>query len=273
MLSGNHDRGSTLVEAMIAILVAFIAMGGIGAAVFRASVSNKNEGTEQARLTVLAQQKSEELLRLDIGNTTDNTTLITDTGWSKGLTAGGGTDMVSDCTAATVIGYVDFLEINGQPVADTCANAMAGTSASGRTAYQRRWQITDIQSVASAELLGYGDGSNKDFSATLAAAGITPGSVSVFATISGAPVAATDDSAGNISGIQIVPGLSHIDYTTGAINVKFTQPPDYNTPVNVTVASGTTVPLKQITVAVYSLVAVRTGQALPKVSLTSLKTQ
>lgn len=266
----SDHRGATLVETMIAILVAFIAMSGIGVAVFRATVSNKNEGTEQARLTALAQEKMEELLRLTIGDTTTNTTLVTDSGWQKGLTAGGGTDLLADCPGlgSVDIGYVDFLDQNSQPVQDSCAKAIATNYG-----YQRRWQITDITSVASAELLGYGDGTTKTFNHNLAVGSVTPGSVTINATIGGAPVTGTDDGSGKITGSQIVPGLSTINYTTGAISVTFTFGPDSDKPVNTVVTAGSTLALKQISVVVYSRNAVKAGQAIPKVVLTSLKSQ
>jgi len=139
------DRGGTLVETMIAVLVAFIAMSSIGAVVFYAMVQNKNEGAEATRMTSLAREKMEQLLRLSYTDATTNTTLITDTGWSVGLTANASTDLaqLSDCPASGSAneGYVDFLNADGIPLSGSCTAAIAGGFA-----YVRRWKITTVLS-------------------------------------------------------------------------------------------------------------------------------
>lgn len=262
------DRGATLVETMIAILVAFIAMSGIGVAVFRASVTNKNEGSEQARLTVLAQEKAEGLLRLDYGVVNTNTTLITDTGWAKGLTAGGGRALVTDCSASTVPGYVDFQDINGASIAGTCSGVMASTNANGTNApyaYQRRWLISDLWGDPEATNLGTGDGSVATFSTTLTRIPVKPLAVNVTAGV----VTGADDGLGGISGTGIAIGT--INYNTGAISVTFSPPPAPGVPVNV--VTTTLAGLKQMTVVVFALNAVNAGQKMPSVSMTTMKSQ
>jgi Tfp pilus assembly protein PilV len=275
------DRGASLVEAMIAILVAFVAMAGIGTAVFRASITNKNQGTEQARLTVLAQEKMEELLRLSYGQVTTNTTLITNSGWAVGLSAGGGTaklpgtDPTTECAAAGAQGYVDFLDKNGiplgatnSPIGTTCVDAMTNTNANGTGApytYQRRWQITDLWGNPLPTTLATGDGSKYTFSGTISRVPIEPKAVVVTA----ASASGTDDGLGNISGPGIASGT--IDYSTGAITVKFAGPPGSGVSVNV--LTTTKAGLKQVTVVAYSQAAVSGAGALPSVALTSLKSQ
>jgi Tfp pilus assembly protein PilE len=142
----QEGRGVTLVETMIAVLVAFIAMASVGAVVFSSMVANKNQGTETTRLTALAQEKMEQLARLNYGDTTTNTTLITDPGWAIGLTANTSTDLtqLTDCPAAgsANIGYVDFLDNNAQPLSGACATAVAGGFG-----YVRRWKITTVSGV------------------------------------------------------------------------------------------------------------------------------
>lgn len=263
----STDRGATLIETMIAILVAFIAMAGIGAAVFRASVTNKNQGTEQARLTVLGQEKMEELLRLSYGDLSTNTTLISDTGWAKGLTAGGGTNMLSsvtpstECAAATSQGYVDFLDKNSVPVQGTCASALAAYS------YQRRWLIADLWGNPLPTTITVGNGTNAGpFSGTVTRTPIEPKAVVVTAQTG---VSGTDDGLGNISGPGIVSGS--IDYNTGAVTVKFSGAPPNGQPINV--VTTTKAGLKQISVVVYAQGAVRGGGQLPSVTLTSLLSQ
>jgi hypothetical protein len=138
----GNDRGGSLVETMIAVLVAFIAMSSVGAVVFSAMVQNKNEGAETTRMTALAREKMEQLLWLDYNDTTTNTTLITDTGWSVGLTANSATDLdqLNDCPSGGSAneGYVDFLDSEGVPLSGTCSASVAGGFA-----YVRRWRITE----------------------------------------------------------------------------------------------------------------------------------
>ena len=58
----QKDRGVTLIETMIAVLVAMIGVFGIGSLIFQATVTNKNQGTEVTRATIYAQDKMEKLL-------------------------------------------------------------------------------------------------------------------------------------------------------------------------------------------------------------------
>ena len=139
----RDERGVSLVETMIAVLVAFIAMSSIGAVIFSAMVANKNQGAETTRMTALAQEKVEQLVRLGYTDVTTNTTLITDTGWPIGLTANSLTDLnqLGACpgVGSANIGYVDFVDNNGQPLAGACSAAVA--SGFG---YERRWKITTV---------------------------------------------------------------------------------------------------------------------------------
>lgn len=142
----KESRGVTLVETMIAVLVAFIAMASVGAVVFSSMVANKNQGTETTRITALAQEKIEQLVRLTYSDTTTNTTLITDTGWAIGLTPNTSTDLtqLTACptTGSSNIGYVDFLDNNAQPLSGACATAITGGFG-----YVRRWKITTVSGV------------------------------------------------------------------------------------------------------------------------------
>ena len=146
MPTKRYESGVSLVETMIAVLVAFIVMSSIGAVIFSSMVANKNQGTEVTRMTALAQEKMEQLARLSFSNTTTNTTLITDSGWSIGLTTNASTDLtqLASCptTGTANVGYVDFLDNNGQPLSGACATAIA--SGFG---YQRRWKITSVSGV------------------------------------------------------------------------------------------------------------------------------
>jgi type II secretory pathway pseudopilin PulG len=142
----QRDKGVSLVETMIAVLVAFIVMSSVGAVIFSSMVANKNQGTEVTRMTALAQEKMEQLVRLRFTDTTTNTTLITDSGWSIGLTPNPSTDLgqLTACPGAGTanVGYVDFLDNNAQPLSGLCDDAVA--SGFG---YQRRWRVTSVSGV------------------------------------------------------------------------------------------------------------------------------
>ena len=146
MPTQHTNHGVSLVETMIAVLVAFIVMSSVGAVVFSSMVANKNQGTEVTRMTALAQEKMEQLVRLRFNDTTTNTTLITDTGWNIGLTPNVTTDtgQLSACpmSGSANVGYVDFLDNNGQPLSGAC-----GTAVAAGFGYQRRWRITNVSGV------------------------------------------------------------------------------------------------------------------------------
>ena len=146
MPTKRYESGVSLVETMIAVLVAFIVMSSIGAVIFSSMVANKNQGTEVTRMTALAQEKMEQLVRLPFTDATTNTTLITDSGWSIGLTPNTSTTLtqLSTCPASGTaeVGYVDFLDSNGQPLSGSCASAIAAGYG-----YERRWRITNVTGV------------------------------------------------------------------------------------------------------------------------------
>ena len=146
MMLNRNESGVSLVETMIAVLVAFITMSSLGAVIFSAMVTNKNQGTEVTRMTALAREKIEQLTRLPYNNTTTNTTLITDTGWNVGLTSNPSSDLtqLADCPLSgdPNVGYVDFLDNNAQPLSGACDAAIAAGFG-----YERRWKITDVSGV------------------------------------------------------------------------------------------------------------------------------
>ena len=146
----NKDSGVTLVETMIAVLVALIGVFSIGSLIFQATVTNKNQGTEVTRATIYAQDKLEKMLSLDFSScnqtassqpTSCNTTGITATAWKQGLLAGGViTPNQKTCpSSGSSIGYVDFLDINGTQLTGSSCSALTTSYA-----YTRMWQITDV---------------------------------------------------------------------------------------------------------------------------------
>jgi Tfp pilus assembly protein PilV len=175
------DRGVTLVETMIAVLVALIGVFSLGSLIFQATVTNKNQGTEVTRATIYAQDKMEKLLSMGAAGAVSTATAnfatcnqtattnpaicdtsatwtvnaavtpptvtatagITGTGWNTGLVAGGAlAPMQTTCpTAAPSLGYVDFLDSSGNVLPKT---AGACSSITTPTAYIRMWQIQDV---------------------------------------------------------------------------------------------------------------------------------
>jgi type II secretory pathway pseudopilin PulG len=157
----RQDNGITLIETMIATVIALVGVFGLGSLVFQATVTNKNQGTEMTRSVIYAQDKMEKLLSLDFTNCTltagsqpasCNTTNITDSGWTQGLLAGGPIDataitttpVASTCPAvpSSSQGYLDFLDANGiqLPSGGGACSAVIGTN----IAYVREWTITDL---------------------------------------------------------------------------------------------------------------------------------
>ena len=159
------DHGVTLVETMIATLIALIGVFSLGSVVFQATVTNKNQGTETTRAVIYAQDKLEKLLSLDFTNCTQaassqpsicNTTSITDSGWTKGLLAGG--PISATAVTATPValacptvpsasqGYVDFLDANGLqlPSGGGACSSVTGSAIS----YVREWSIADLTSFS-----------------------------------------------------------------------------------------------------------------------------
>ena len=170
------DRGVTLIETMIAVLIALIGVFGLGNLVFQATATTKNQGTEMTRAVIYSQDKVEKILSLgsvptlsslpDFAACTQaasvqpavcNTTGITSvTGWTQGLLAGGSTSplQLSCPSSGASVGYMDFLDASGCQM-DACANpptSLCG-NANPVAAYIRQWQITDLAASSSAGTL------------------------------------------------------------------------------------------------------------------------
>jgi Tfp pilus assembly protein PilV len=175
--ASEADRGVSLIETMIAVLVALIGVFSIGTLIFQATVTNKNQGTEVTRATIYAQDKMEKLLSLGFAACNQSTTAnpnycdtsatwtyiastatwsatagLTGTGWNTGLLAGGQINtgnptapMQSTCpSSGTSVGYVDYLDFSGSQIPTT---AGACSTLPNTIAYIRMWQITDLAST------------------------------------------------------------------------------------------------------------------------------
>lgn len=184
-----EDRGVSLVETMIAVLVALIGVFSIGNLIFQATVTNKNQGTETTRATIYAQDKMEKLLSMGAAGAVSTTVAnfatcdqgvsinpnicnsaatwsvnnsvtpptvtatagLTGTGWNTGLVAGGAlAPMQTNCpTSGTSLGYVDFLDTDGNLLPQTSGGCSAITTP---IAYIRMWQIADVGAAGSPAL-------------------------------------------------------------------------------------------------------------------------
>jgi hypothetical protein len=150
----SSDRGVTLAETMIAVLIALIGVFSLGSVIFQATATSKNQGTEVTRSTIYAQDKTEKLLSLNFSGCTQsassqpatcNSTGITASGWTQGLLAGGALSPVqTTCpSSGASVGYVDYLDPNGIQLAGTSCAVVSGAV----PAYIREWQITDLAST------------------------------------------------------------------------------------------------------------------------------
>lgn len=157
MKISKQDHGVTLVETMVAVFVALIGVFSLGSVIFEATVFNKNQGSENTRATVYAQDKIENLLSLDFTNCNKssglqpascNTTGVTASGWTQGLLAGGAmSPVLSDCpSSGSSVGYVDFLDGNGLKIGGGGCSAIMAASVS----YVRQWEIRNLSSSGPA---------------------------------------------------------------------------------------------------------------------------
>ena len=125
MRNPASESGVTLIETLIAVLIAVVGLFSVGGLIFQGTVTNKNQGTEVTRATIYAQDKMEKLLSLNFSGCTQsasaqpascNTTNISASGWTEGLLAGGaiGPSVQATCpNSGASVGYIDFLDSNG----------------------------------------------------------------------------------------------------------------------------------------------------------------
>ena len=159
MRSPSGERGVTLIETLIAVLIAVVGVFSVGGLIFQGVVTNKNQGTEVTRATIYAQDKMEKLLSLNFTNCTQaassqptscNTTNINATGWTQGLLAGGaiGPTVQATCpSSGTSVGYIDFLDSNGIQLPGASAATSCSAITSSDISYVRMWQISDVAST------------------------------------------------------------------------------------------------------------------------------
>jgi hypothetical protein len=141
---GQHERGTTLIEVMIASAVLCTLMAGLMAMSALAISTTENQGHLAARATEYAQDKMEQLLALAYGNEVSDTRTFpaSDTG-GTGLKVGGSYDV--DNPAAL---YVDYLDedgnLCGHLTSTKCPTDPVGTTAPSGWYYKRVWKIENV---------------------------------------------------------------------------------------------------------------------------------
>lgn len=128
----TSERGTTLIETMIALCVLLVVMGGLITVSGVASTTTENNGHLAARTTEDAQDKMEQLLVLAYTDTQSDTTVFPAAGaGGTGLAIGGSVN-----PAVPVAGYVDWLATDGSLLG-------GGTAPPADWFYERVWQVTN----------------------------------------------------------------------------------------------------------------------------------
>ena len=140
----RDERGTTLIEVMIASAILMTLMAGLMSMAALAISTTENQGHLAARATEYAQDKMEQLLALSYGDTVSDTRSFpaASTGGS-GLAVGGSYNV--DSPVALYVDYLDDagnlcgLTVGGVLVAG-CA-APVGTTAPAGWFYKRVWKV------------------------------------------------------------------------------------------------------------------------------------
>lgn len=128
------ERGSTLIETVIALLILLIGVMGVMGVLSIAVTQNWNMGDRATRTTEYAQDKMEQLLALNFTDATSNTAVYptASTGGSGLGGAMAGNATVGGVTSGTLVAqYYDYID-NAGNVQTTATNAL----------YVRQWKIT-----------------------------------------------------------------------------------------------------------------------------------
>jgi len=140
-MATRDERGTTLIEVMIASGLLVMLMAGLMGMSGLAIATTENQGHLAARATEYAQDKMEQLLALQYGDSTSDTRSFPapSTGGS-GLAVGGSFNI-----DAPVALYVDYLDVNGNLCGTTNAScpAPSGTTAPNGWFYKRVWKVDD----------------------------------------------------------------------------------------------------------------------------------
>jgi len=157
------ERGSSLIEVMIASALLVTLMAGLMSMAGLAISTTENQGHLAARTTEYAQDKMEQLLALAYGDAVSDTrTFPAASSGGTGLAAGGSYNV--DSPAAL---YVDYLDEDGNLCGPStspvkCPTAPVGTTAPSGWYYKRAWKVEVVATnlkqitVAAATSRGFG---------------------------------------------------------------------------------------------------------------------
>ena len=137
------QAGMSLLEVTIALAILLIASIGIMTMGTVAIATTENQGHLAARTAEYAQDKMEQLNSLAFGDTgTDTTTFPPSSTGGSGLAVGGSSDPNNPVTTPGT-GYVDYLDISGQP-----------SSSTANWFYIRVWQVSSSGTVSNCTVNG-----------------------------------------------------------------------------------------------------------------------
>jgi prepilin-type N-terminal cleavage/methylation domain-containing protein len=130
--ANRSQAGMSLIELMIALAILLVVSVGILSMAMISITTTENQGHLAARTAEYAQDKMEQLMALSYSDTASDTSVFpAATTGGTGLTVGG-----SSTVSSTVTGYLDYLDINGNPLTFT------GTTAPSGWYYIRVWQVS-----------------------------------------------------------------------------------------------------------------------------------
>lgn len=145
----RSQSGMTLIETAIALLILLIVAIGITTIGIVASQTTENQGNLGARSAEYAQDKLEQLISLSYADNSTDTTVFpacsaTSTNppacnTGTGLTVGGSPDP-NNPVSSPGHGYVDYLDVNGNPLA--VSYPCSPCTAPENWYYIRVWQIS-----------------------------------------------------------------------------------------------------------------------------------
>lgn len=135
------EQGTTMIEVLIASGLLVTLMAGLMAMSGLAMATTENQGHLAARATEYAQDKMEQLLSLQYGDSVSDTrSFPAGAAGGSGLAVGGSFNVDSPVAL-----YVDYLDVNGNLCGSTgaaCA-APSGTTPPTQWFYERAWKIDD----------------------------------------------------------------------------------------------------------------------------------
>jgi hypothetical protein len=133
----KDERGTTILEVLIASALLVTLMAGLMAMSAVAISTTENQGHLAARTTEYAQDKMEQLLALAYGDLISDTRTFPAAGsGGSGLTVGGLSNPTTTITTSTQT-FVDYLDENGNLV------AASGATPPSSWYYKRVWKIDD----------------------------------------------------------------------------------------------------------------------------------